>query len=354
MQRSRKRTLRRMKRRIAAAVPPAGRLIEVIQYNVRDRARSIADANTAHLGSLPRYDLIFAHDVPVMPLAARLKEAWGSHLISDLHEVFPEQDEHFTTATARRYWRSVEAAGLAVSDGIICVNDAVADYVEAQYSPSAPSVVVHNSVPFVERADFRGATLREYFAIPEKAKIMLFAGSLRPHANLEILVDGFGQAELEGWVLAILGQGSLQGQLEAMVQDRGLSDRVFLGRHAPQHQLIAVTSSADVGLLPYQAFGFNHLIATPNKLFEYIQARLPIASSRLPMVERIIRANGNGAFVDYSTPGSTARDLRRFVSEALGRISPDNLEAAARQFSWQHEEVRLVELVEKVMQPPAG
>ena len=145
--------LRRGKRALSQAVPAVGRFIEAAQYWTRDIAREITDANVSHLLGLGRFDLVFAHDVPVMPLAAHLKTAWKARLISDLHEVFPEQDEHFTTATARGYWRTLEAAGLAASDGIICVNRAVADYVRDTHAPEAPIVVVLNSVPYAEPSD---------------------------------------------------------------------------------------------------------------------------------------------------------------------------------------------------------
>jgi glycosyltransferase involved in cell wall biosynthesis len=309
-------------------------------------AGEITAANLAHLLALGPYELIVAHDVPVQPLAAQLKSAWSAPLISDLHEVFPEQEEHFTTATARRYWRSLEAAGLAASDGILCANPAIADYVRATHAPKAPIAVVQNSVPYVSPVE-SGPTVADHYPIPDGARVMLFAGSLRPQAGLEVLIEGFGAASLEGWVLAILGEGALQDRLEGLIRQQRLDGRVFLGRHVRQRDLIRVAASAQVGLLPYQAVGFNHLIATPNKLFEYIQARLPIATSRLPMVERIVNVHGNGAFVDFATADTTAAGLAAFARDALPAISPADLEAAARQFSWENEEPALLEMVDR-------
>jgi starch synthase len=345
-------TLRQIKKTLARVVPAAARLIEVVQYRRRDIAAEITDANLPHLLSLGRFDLVFAHDVPVMPLAASLKAAWGSPLISDLHEVFPEQDAHFTTRTARAYWRRLEGAGLAASDGIICVNAAVAEYVRTTHGPSAPIAVIHNSVPYAKPSP-SGPTLRTIYPIPDSARIMLFVGSLRPHMNLEVMIEGFAAANRDGWVLAILGEGSLQPALETMVRRRRLEGRVFLGRHIRQGDLIRVASSADVALLPYRAFGFNYLIATPNKLFEYIQARLPIATSRLPMIERIVGVHGNGAFVDFSTAAATAAGLVAFVRDVAPGIEPAALEAAAREFSWENEEDALLSLTGRVIAKPA-
>ena len=341
--------LRVLRRTVASVSPQLDRLIEATRYRLRDLAAEIEEANLEHVAALGTYDLVMAHDVPVFPLAAALKQRWRASLVCDLHEIFPEQDEHFTTSTARDYWRSVERAGIAAADGIICVNSAIDDYVQDRYAPPVTTVVVHNSMPFVERGELSGATVRDFYDIPADARIMLFAGSLRPYANLEALIGGFGRAGLDGWTLAIFGDGPLRGRLTALVERRGLAGRVFLGQRAPQSDLLRVASSADLGLLPYQAVGINHEIATPNKLFEYIQARLPLATSPLPMIQRIVGGSAIGGFVDFSSEESTAAGLEEFVSTVLLTIEPDAMDAAAARYSWERDEPAVLRVVESAM-----
>ena len=114
--------------------------------------------------------------------------------------------------------------------------------------------------------------------------------------------------------------------------------------------MIQVAASADVGLLPYQEIGFNYRIATPNKLFEYIQARLPIATSRLPEIERIVTPLGTAGFVDFSSADAMARSLEAFLRDYLPAITPDLLEAAAVAVSWEREEAGLLDLVERAVE----
>lgn len=348
-----RRAMRASRRQVGRIVPWADRAVEALRYRRWDRARQLADASREHLLALGRYELVFAHDVPVFPLGVELAKRWRSPLICDLHEIFPEQDEHFTTATARRYWRSVERIGMADADGIICVNEAVADYVRARYGPSVPIIILHNTMPFMTREALVGRSIGEYYPIPAESQVMIFGGSLRPHANLEMVIAGFGRANLAGWVLAILGDGPLKDSLLRDVERLGLRDRVFLGARADERDLVPAIASAAVGLLPYQAVGINHEIATPNKLFEYLQARVPIATSRLPMVERIIEATRTGGYVDYSSMEATAAGLRAFVTRTLPEISREALDAAAERFAWEREEGELVTLVQGVTRRPA-
>ena len=348
-----RRALRARRRQLGRIAPWADRAVEALRYRRWDRARQLAAGTQDHLLSLGPYDLVFAHDVPVFPLGVELAKRWQSPLICDLHEIFPEQDEHFTTETARRYWRSVERGGLVEADGIICVNAAVADYVHPTYRPTVPLIVLHNTMPFLAREALIGRSIRDFYPIPPGSRVMVFAGSLRPYANLETVIAGFGRADLEGWVLAILGDGPLKDSLLREVGRLGLRDRIFLGARADERDLVPVIASADVGLLPYQAVGINHAIATPNKLFEYLQARVPIATSRLPMIERIVEATGTGGYVDYSSADATAVGLRTFVQETLPRITFEALDAAAERFAWEREEGALVTLVEAVTRRPA-
>lgn len=316
-----------------------------VRYVTSDRAARLIPIHAVPLRDLGPYDVVFAHDLPVLPLAAHIAADWDAALVCDLHEIFPETEDVLSTRTGRRYWRSIEDRYLPAVDGILCVNQAVEDYVRERCVPSPPVAVVENSVPYIATTPVRPGAIHAIYGLPASARVMVFGGSFRPDNNLVEMVVGFGRAGLDGWVLALLGSGPLQERLEERIRSLDLGDRVRIGRRVRQEDLIDALASADVGLIPYMPQSRNLLIATPNKLYEYIQARLPIASSRLPLIERVISANRNGAFVDFASPDAIARDLRRFVAEDLPSITPEALEDAARRVSWEHDEERLLGLV---------
>jgi glycosyltransferase involved in cell wall biosynthesis len=334
-----------VKRFLKTAAPPLHRLADAAQHALIDRTRQITDASLQQVLPHGPYGLVIAHDIPVLPLARRLAEVWGSSLVCDLHEIFPEQEEFFSSEIARRYWRSIESSNLPSADGIICVNEAVREYVASRYAPSAPIAVVHNSVPFVERDQLGGNMLRDLFQIPRGRSIAVFAGSLRPDKNLETLIRGFGLARPNGWVLALLGSGAEQDRLQKLIGDMGLGEFVYVGRRVSQDELVRVLSSANLGILPYRGQGLNTEIATPNKLFEYIQARLPIATSRLPMIELLVGSVGNAVFVDFSTDQTTAEGLRNCIAR-VAELDSSVLEGVARVLSWESDERELLSLVD--------
>ena len=344
------RLARTWKQKVGRVLPVVHKVVEVARYRFTDSVSRLTDANISHLSGLQPYELIFAHDIPVAPLAARLKALWGASLICDLHEMYAEQDEFFSTARAKAYWRSVESEAMSSADGVICVNSAVADYIEGAWRPAGPIVVLLNAVPYSSPAGLVGQTIRDIYPIAADQRVMLFVGSLRPSKNLETLIEGFHRAGLDEWALAILGEGPLLGRLSELAEGGARRDAIYIGKRVAQQDLISVASSANVGLLPYLGKGLNHLNATPNKLFEYIAARLPVASSKLPMVEKLIHDQQNGGFVDYATPAGTAAGLGRFVGQVLPSITASHLESAAKAVSWEAEEPRLRWLVARVLE----
>ena len=74
------------------------------------------------------------------------------------------------------------------------------------------------------------------------------------------------------------------------------------------------TAEADVGVSLLSDSCENHRLALPNKLFEYIAAGVPVVTSALPELERVVRGRGIGWTVDPADPA----DVRRGLTEALG------------------------------------
>jgi len=310
---------------------------------------TLANANLEPLLQGARHDVVFAHDIPVLPLAVKLKEAWGATLVCDLHEIYPEQDEVGMSHRTKEFWRRIEAEFLPVADGILCVNPAVETYVRARYPIRGPLGVVYNSVPFYTPRSGPSWELHDLYGIEHGRQILVYAGTLRRNASLEVLVSGFVKAAVPDWVLVLLGTGELESELRERVTRHSASDRVFLGKRVAPSELVRVLSSARAGVLPYEALGFNHEIATPNKLFEYIEARLPIATSRLPQVKKIVEKLGNAAFVEFTSVDAAAAGIASFLLDRVNTIGPRELESAAREVCWERDETTVLRVFHESM-----
>ena len=166
------------------------------------------------------------------------------------------------------------------------------------------------------------------------------------HGNLETMALGFAAARLEGWALAFIGSGPLQATLERLIAVNGLERTVFVGYRAPQDEVVQVLSSADFGIIPFLPFSQNLAVSTPAKLYEYIQARLPVLTTALPLISRWWTRTPTAAILTPSTP-----PRRRWHPPICGDHPPSHHRGAARagrrRVSWQHEEATLTEVVDE-------
>nr|WP_264185730.1 glycosyltransferase [Roseicella aerolata] len=137
----------------------------------------------------------------------------------------------------------------------------------------------------------------------------------------------------------------------------GVTHRIECLPWLPHPEALARLAEGDIALVLFQPGEENHRLALPHKLFDAMQAGLPvIAPAFAEEVAGIIRAAGCGVLVDSADPAAIAgaieglRDpARRAALGAAGR------QAAATRFGWPGEAARLVALYQRLAPlPPAG
>lgn len=150
-------------------------------------------------------------------------------------------------------------------------------------------------------------------AVPERGPLRLVHhGSAIPDRGLEVLIDAATAlgAERCSLDLYLVGDERYRRRLAARC---GANARVL--PPLPRERLIAVLNGYDVGLHVIPPCNRNHLLALPNKLFEFAQARLAVVVGPSPEMAAVVRDAGIGAIAD----GFGASDLVRAV-QGLDRV----------------------------------
>lgn len=153
---------------------------------------------------------------------------------------------------------------------------------------------------------------RAALGLPAKGKIAVFVGSMdRPHAfkGVEQLLKA--AAQVPEVTIALVGDGAVRGEYEALARRLGLGDRGrFLGRLSDEHKLLAY-QAADWHVLPStnssEAFGLVTL--------EAMACGKPSIVSNLPGVRTLVHGEENGLTVIPGDSASLTAALRRFASE---------------------------------------
>jgi glycosyltransferase involved in cell wall biosynthesis len=293
-----------------------------------------------------------AHDLNTLPVAALLTRVTGARTVYDSHELFTEIST--LSAGERRVWQVIERILIRRVDRTMTVCDSIAEELAKRYAGPAPSVLLNvpdtRGMPPPRRSEL----LRDRAGLRiDDGPILLYHGGFVPHRGLIDLV--VASAHLERGAIVLMGWGRLEAELRLAIDAEGVGDRVRILPPVPPQDLITVAASADVGLIPYEPYGLNNLYSTPNKLFEYMSAGLPIAASRLPELTRFIQSHDMGVTFAPSDPLDMARVLNKLLASPVerGRMA-ENAREAAQLYSWTRERAKLLQVYAELSGAPGA
>jgi glycosyltransferase involved in cell wall biosynthesis len=280
-------------------------------------------------------DLVLANDLDTLPAGFLASKIKGNPLVFDSHEYFTEVPELVARPLVRNIWAWIErqiVPGLKIA---YTVNESLALLFEEKYG--IPFHVVRNLPSGVKEVSLQSGDF------PGSARIILYQGAVNINRGLEKVI--MAMKLLEDAQLVIAGDGDIKEKLEQMVLDEGLHLKVrFLGR-IPIEQLQSITMKASVGISLEEDVGLNYHFALPNKLFDYIQARVPVLVSNLPEMAAVVREYDIGKVIDSSDSLTLANILSEMLDNHQQReLWKKNLEMAARELTWENEEKVLQEI----------
>jgi glycosyltransferase involved in cell wall biosynthesis len=288
--------------------------------------------------------IFVAHDLPVLASAVAAADEVGAAVFYDAHELYPEQ-LHFGAERMQLY-RNAEAALIPLAEMVTTVNRSIADEMHVRYGIPTPRVILNTPdtggtpVP-LPKTDI----LRQALSLGSEKMILLFQGSLSLNRNLENLVQAMEYVKSEDVVLVLMGPGDAKrAELMEIAKDRRLlNDRVVFHPAVPQSQLLTYTASADFGIIPYPDIDFNTLHCTPNKLFEFTAAGVPILANDLPELRRFVAQAGIGITHAMTDPRSIATAIDRMRNADLGRFR-STLAGVAPKMTWAAQEADYLQL----------
>ena len=295
-----------------------------------------------HYAAAMKADVYHAHDLNNLQAAALAALINNSRLVYDAHELFPEINNRWVRLK-KRYWSKVERRLLPKCDAASTVNEFIADEMAGRYHVSPPTVIYNaTNPPLGFDAAHPPNHLREALGLGSETRIALFQGWMAEGRGLENLVLSAKHLP-DNIVVVMLGFGDYRSKLEQMAQDAGITKRVRFLDAVPQSRLVEYCASADVGLIPYQAVDLNNFYSSPNKLFDYIVAGLPIIANDLPFLRKMVVGHGLGLTAALDAPESYASAISLLLgNDRLLRETRFNLLEAAKVYNWDEEGKKVV------------
>jgi glycosyltransferase involved in cell wall biosynthesis len=327
-----------------AAAPPAPRAGTGVAY----RALMVAHkpllyidfyVRAFRLTRRDRYDVVHAHDLNTMPAAWAIARRSGARLVFDAHELYTEVST--LSRRERRVWRLIERVLIGRADAVITVCTSIADELARRYAVAPPAIVLN--CPVGEDARAAPGALASAAGLEQHIPIVLYQGGFSAHRGLANLVRA--AADVPGAAFVLMGWGTLEPVLRDLIEELGLDDRVHIVAPVAPSELLKHTAGATIGVIPYEPHGLNNRYTTPNKLFEYINAGVPVLGSHLPELERFILGYDVGRTFQPGDIGDLAAELNLMLGDkpALERQRQAASRARA-DLTWESQEKTLFEV----------
>jgi glycosyltransferase involved in cell wall biosynthesis len=285
------------------------------------------------------FGFILANDLDTLPgcfLAAKLKR---KKIIFDSHELFSEVPELVDRHFVRKIWLTLEKFLIPRIDLEFTVSPSIAEFYKNKYRVHFE--VLRNVGHFRFDNEFDGVRKN-----PEQSTIV-YQGALNIGRGIELAIRSMQYIEkAELWVI---GTGDIVDELKQLVTELSLENKVIFPGRIAMEDVWAYTFRADIGISLEEDMGLNYRYALPNKLFDYIQARLPVIVSDLPEMIIIIEKYKIGKVLKERTPQKLAELINEMIKMEIpkGKYNA-NVGLAARELCWEREEDKLIESMKQL------
>jgi glycosyltransferase involved in cell wall biosynthesis len=284
--------------------------VELSAPAVIDALRLIGDS---------RFDVVVANEARAMAVAVRV--AHGAPIVADMHEWAPEERSHvrswrllvkpFMTHQCRKYLPKMAA--------VTVVNDAIGQLYLKHFGVLPQTV--RNAGPY---RDLKPGEV-------EDGHIKLVhSGGAVPGRNIEALIEAVRQLDpkftLDLYLVPARDGGKYLDGIRGLIADE---PRITLHPPVTPDELPAALNAYDVGIYSLPPLTPNHRLMLPNKIFDFIQARLAVVFGSAVETDRLISGHELGVIVPDFT-AEAMRDALAPLTEQQVRVFKENTDKAAK------------------------
>ncbi len=303
------------------------------------------------------FDILHAHDQTMLNMGTLIKKMIPSvPFIYDSHELFhswPINSSNFESklimiksVLVRKHFIKRELSNSKYIDYIVTVNKSLADNLK-DYFKFNKSITVIRNCPEFATSYTKSTILREKFDIPNDKKILVFIGAniYLNTLNIEQVFQEFkDRKDID--IVIISSFKNHSKQVMKYVESKGIKNVHFHDKVKPE-QINEYLSSADVGVVPtWNKSDLSYWYALDNKLFEYIQARIPVLATAQPEYVNIIETEKCGVCIDADQENAYINGFDKIIGDYENYQK--NTETAAKKLSWENEKVHIQNLYKQI------
>ena len=291
-------------------------------------------------------DVLVSNDLDTLWPNYKISKLKSANLVYDSHELFCEVPELQNNLKKKNIWKNIERKIFPKLKYVFTVNDSIAKIYSEEYKVD---VKVVRNIPLLASQTTIENSSKQQLGIPSDKKIIVLQGAgINIDRGAEEAVEAMQY--VNNALLLIIGSGDVMDVLKQMVEKLKLNDKVkFIGK-VPFQKLVQYTRCADLGLTLDKDTNINYKYSLPNKLFDYIHAGVPVLSSGLVEIKKIIDAYAIGDCITSHDSKHIADKITAILSdENKLQVWKKNTKIASEKLNWEIEEKELIKVYSKFL-----
>jgi len=287
-------------------------------------------------------DLICANDANTLSIAFELAKRSGARVWADMHEYAPLENESDWKwkLLVQPYVSAMCAQYLPLADAITTVGEGIRTRYEKD--SGQPVGLIRNTAPFTDRLSRShnetglntGIFRLVHVGVAIRARVlenMMEAIASEPSVALDLYILPTDP----GYFAELQTRAKRQGNVE-------------LCEPVTSSQIIETLSRYDCGIITIPPTNFNYANCLPNKLFQYIQARIPVITGPTPEIASVVLTYGVGWVTEDFSPNAIRQTIQSAqVSDPEALIAP--LDYAARELSRDTDDAIRHEVIRRLL-----
>jgi glycosyltransferase involved in cell wall biosynthesis len=296
-----------------------------------------------------KFDILLSNDLDTLPANYLLSVIRNKTLVYDSHEYFTQVPELINRKFVQKTWLLIERLILPRIKYSYTVCKSIAKIYSEKYGID---MKVIRNVPICNRLrnnpiDTKKNTIQpSKFVFPSNKKIILYQGSVNIGRGIDYMIKAM--KHITDAVFVVIGNGDILSDMQKLVKQSGLENKVIFTGRIPFEKLIFYTVRADIGISLEENTGENYYYALPNKLFDYIQANVPVIASPLPEIRKIVEGYNIGVIIEKHDPKHIAETIKLMFDNCNQSAWKKNLTIAAEELCWEKEEKILFEIFSEI------
>jgi glycosyltransferase involved in cell wall biosynthesis len=303
------------------------------------------------------YNYVWCNDLPTLNAGYNISKKLNTRLIYDSHEIFVETINQFFPKKSnfiklfifrllifimKTHGRIVEKKILQRVDSFITVNESILTYFKEKYTINKGYVVMN--LPRISDTNFSTEIIDfcKLYNWDKSSKILLYQGVLNHGRGLELLIETIAILPKE-YKLIILGNGPLLNSLIAKKENYNLNESIEFINMVKLSELPKFTRGATLGVNLLEAFNLSKKLASPNKLFEYIHAGIPVIAS--DTIENKIVINQFNIGIVTSNDTFSIKQKILSISDYDHKRYKENTVSAAKHYNWENQEKTILDVI---------